>query len=782
MLKRKHIIACALPLALLVAPVSSSLFAVTRHRAPSAAVQDGDVPSNAEQAMFTRGQTYFTQGRYDQAAVVLREFLQTYPKSLITDLTLLWLGRSYIELNRIPEAESVEQRLRQIGDTPFLDIYQNELGDARRKSATLARQTPPAATPQVAAPAPSPTPRQIARNTNPETNPNITPTNTSPRPTSSPQTRIITAAPPNTGLISSSRPRRGERRTPDIANPSVTPPIASVPEGSSPRRPSERRSTPTPRPSPTPVPDSIAANTPPRENPAPTETAPPTATTNIGAGNVGGLSVTVRQVPDLLLALRTPTITASPSQTISIPLVVTNRGNKEDQFRLTTDLPAEYQPTFSLASQVSSDTGLPILVTPQVARGANVEVVLNVRVPETAIDGQQNRFLVRAASQSDFQIMKVADAALNVTAAALSATASVSQPSVLPGETFDQTIAIRNQGSAASRSTRADFVFDPDFELVSANPAPLVYDRASRTAIWDLREMGARDSREITVRLRAVGDALAASKNLGRGTLRTSSLPVPSNFDGPGISVGRVTKARIDSVSTGLTATPGDTIYVPFVVRNPSNYKEAYELRITAPGAPGATAYADTNSDGQHQDGEPVITRTAEIEPRDGQFPILLRVDIPRSTPDRQQFAYNVVARSISDGRAANEGSTVLTVAAPRVRVRTEQVSDTAAGGDTIFYRLVLINEGAGLAKNLVVTEQLPDALQFVAADPDLKAEDAPGGAQRLQWRVTELAPGDTAVLKITARLRPNLAEGTSIVNRTNLSYQDTNSNAYQGQ
>ncbi len=490
----------------------------------------------------------------------------------------------------------------------------------------------------------------------------------------------------------------------------------------------------------------------------------------------------MRQVPDLLLALRTPAITASPSQTISIPLVVTNRGNKEDQFRLTTDLPAEYQPTFSLASQGSTDTGLPILVTPQVERGGNIEVVLNVRVPETAADGQQSRFLVRAASQSDFQITKVADAALNIIAAALSATATVSQPSVLPGETFDQRIAIRNQGSAASRSTRADFVFDPDFELVSANPAPLVYDRASRTAIWDLREMAARDSREITVRLRAVGDALATSKSLGRGTLRTSSLPVPSNFDGPGVSVGRVTKARIDSVSSGLTATPGDTIYVPFVIRNPSNYKEAYELRITAPGAPGATAYADTNGDGQHQENEPVITRTAEIEPRDGQFPVLLRVDIPRSTPDRQQFAYNVVARSVSDARAANEGSTVLTVAAPRVRVRTEQVSDTAAGGDTIFYRLVLVNEGAGLAKNLVVNEQLPDALQFVNAAPDLKAEDAPNGVQRLQWRVTELAPGDTAVLKITARLRPNLAEGTSIVNRTSLNYQDTNSNPYQGQ
>src|SRR4051794_32981420 len=57
--------------------------------------QDGDVPTDAEQSMFTKGQSLFNQRRYDQAASVLREFLKSYPNSLIKDLTLLWLGLSY---------------------------------------------------------------------------------------------------------------------------------------------------------------------------------------------------------------------------------------------------------------------------------------------------------------------------------------------------------------------------------------------------------------------------------------------------------------------------------------------------------------------------------------------------------------------------------------------------------------------------------------------------------------------------------------------------------------
>ncbi|HKQ51309.1 MAG TPA: hypothetical protein VJT74_03000, partial [Pyrinomonadaceae bacterium] len=189
-----------------------------------------------------------------------------------------------------------------------------------------------------------------------------------------------------------------------------------------------------------------------------------------------------------------------------------------------------------------------------------------------------------------------------------------------------------------------------------------------------------------------------------------------------------------------------------------------------------------TNGDGQHQESEPIVSQTAQIDPRGGQFPLLLRVQIPASTPDRQQFSYNVVARSLSSGREASEANTVLTVATPRVRVRTEQASDTTAPGDSIFYRLVLVNEGSGLAKSLTVVETLPDALEFVNSDPSLNPQDAPGSSQRFTWRVVELAPGDTAVLRVAVRLRPNLPADATLTTRHTLQYQDTNQNNYSGQ
>ncbi|HZH30007.1 MAG TPA: tetratricopeptide repeat protein [Pyrinomonadaceae bacterium] len=806
--------ALALAVALLCAPYTSVLASAPAAPSvmPAAAAQQDDTPPDVEQAMFTRGQNFYNQGRFEQAATVFRDFLKTYPNSIITDLTLLWLGRTYIAQGRLPDAEAVVTRLRTIRDTPFVEIYEGELQAARREMASRPAASQPTATPSTtdraqvtptprpgtgrAQPTPTPTPRLIARSTPPRTRPTPLPT---PLPTPTPQvananpagqTPTLTIENPSADGQTGAPARRSRRsrfpsrrnqpqRTDTDTQVAVnTPPVVVTPTprptpAPTPVRQRQQVARATPTPFPTPV---ALARAEPNES---VTTAPPIV--NSAPSGQEGFTLTVKQVPNLNLALRNATLAASPGQAVQMPLTVINSGNKEDQFRLETDLPAEFQPTFSLASG-GQDTGLPILVTPQLARGQNLEVLLNIRIPETAGDGQQRAFIVRAASQSDYQVQRVSNAAITVVAAALAGSSGVTRESVQPGETFTQTISVRNTGSAPARSSRTDFVFSTDFELVSASPLPLYYDNPSRTAIWSLGDLDSRGSREITVTLRALPNALAASGPIGRGMLRTASLPTASNYDGPSIAIGRVPRARIDPVSPGLTVTPGDVIFIPFVVRNPGNYAESYGLRITAPGAPSGTLYADSNGDGQHQDNEPAVTQTTQIDPRGGQFPLLMRIEIPRSTADRQQYAYNVVATSVSTSRAASEASTVLTVAAPRVRVRTEQVTDLTAPGDMIFYRLVLINEGGGLAKNIVVSEVLPDALQFVNSNPSLNTQDAPGDARRITWRVPELAPNDTSVLLITVRLRPDLAADRTLTTNHTWVYQDTNGNTYQNQ
>ena len=92
---------------------------------------------------------------------------------------------------------------------------------------------------------------------------------------------------------------------------------------------------------------------------------------------------------------------------------------------------------------------------------ANYDVLLNLRIPDGAPDNKQLSFFVRAASQADHQVFKVADAALTVAAAALVASTDLSQESVMPGETVF-TVMPRGPSSAAQHRVKASTAaFEP---------------------------------------------------------------------------------------------------------------------------------------------------------------------------------------------------------------------------------------------------------------------------------------------------------------------------------
>src|SRR5205085_12371545 len=93
--------AAALAAALVFAPFTA---AAVRAASPPRPTQQDDTPSQAEQDVFNRGRALFAKGQYEQASAVFRDFLKDHPNSFIADLMLLWLGRSYIELGKFPEA------------------------------------------------------------------------------------------------------------------------------------------------------------------------------------------------------------------------------------------------------------------------------------------------------------------------------------------------------------------------------------------------------------------------------------------------------------------------------------------------------------------------------------------------------------------------------------------------------------------------------------------------------------------------------------------------------
>ena len=121
-------------------------------RVPAAPqLQHSDPIGDAEQLLFIKGQNLYSQGLYNEAIAVFGDFLKAYPHSQIVDLTLLWLGRSHLRLGDLAGADQIGSRLREIPDTSFVSIYEEELRVARRTYVKTATPSIKTESPAVAA-------------------------------------------------------------------------------------------------------------------------------------------------------------------------------------------------------------------------------------------------------------------------------------------------------------------------------------------------------------------------------------------------------------------------------------------------------------------------------------------------------------------------------------------------------------------------------------------------------------------------------------------------------
>lgn len=144
--------------------------------------------------------------------------------------------------------------------------------------------------------------------------------------------------------------------------------------------------------------------------------------------------------------------------------------------------------------------------------------------------------------------------------------------------------------------------------------------------------------------------------------------------------VGPVPDTRVEAMSKQLMARPGDKVYLSFVVRNFSTTKQTYELRVTAPGAPEATMYVDSNGDGKHESDELRVTGSPVIEMKNSEIPFLLEVTVPLDAFEGQRYSYTMLVVSFGSGEVIAKATATLVVSSIRASSIPAQVSgDNAA-------------------------------------------------------------------------------------------------------
>ncbi|MEP6706495.1 MAG: tetratricopeptide repeat protein [Pyrinomonadaceae bacterium] len=509
--------------------------------------QDSAAPSAAEKELFTKGQNLYLLGNYTQAAEVLEGFLITYPNSIIADLVLLWLGRSYYQLGKFSEAVDVGKRLRAIKDTPFADIYDSELASARREAAS--RQTSAGMGDNPVSPA-----LKRQGDSRPE----------------SPASRNRYAA---------------------EAGPTRTLTIRNVP--SSATRPASRK---------------------------------PLANSRANAGLKSNRPVTRQRVN--AIPLNSKRATAANNTT-------------------------------ARAARLSS--------TPRNRSASNREMVYSgkanqssrQRVPATQHRIAQSKQVAAAKSKLSSQSPRPSSSR----ASRNGASAQLSLPRAAA--------SVRNPAPRRSRANANR----PDVRSISLQRSRST--ASYRPKISEPARLNQSPVRKRLIANRSDDSAPAAVLNRPTATGGLYSMIDASATNG---LVGTTRQPPVTVISKRVNARPGEIVYLSFIVRNSGSARQRYEFRLSAPDAPEAKIYVDSNGDGIHQDDELPVTGSPVVELANSELSLLLEITVPRNAFEGQQYSYTLTVLSSDKEEVVATATSTLTVSSIRARLRLPNIAgDNAA-------------------------------------------------------------------------------------------------------
>ncbi len=256
---------------------------------------------------------------------------------------------------------------------------------------------------------------------------------------------------------------------------------------------------------------------------------------------------------------------------------------------------------------------------------------------------------------------------------------------------------------------------------------------------------------------------LDLSGNLGSEVL--SEYPgTPQAPDPTPVQVQRCADLGVDKTATTPVAGPGDQV--------------AYTVRVTNHGpsdAVGVDSVADTLPDGltfASSGGGGALTADGTVRwptmdlpvgaHRDLTVAATADADVRTVTEDDGDLDNTATVQHPGDPNPANDRDTaVVPVDHPDLVVDKDDGLTTVDPGDEVTYTIRVRNAGEGDAHAVVLTDEMPPELEFLAAS------EAAGYAEPgvVTWPAFDLAAGDERELTVTARVHDDVEDGTEVRN-----------------
>ena len=467
-------------------------------------------------------------------------------------------------------------------------------------------------------------------------------------------------------------------------------------------------------------------------------------------------------------------LTAKPqaynvAQRVSIPFVVTNRGNGNDSFYLESGFPAAFAAEFAAAA--APDRA--INQTTQLAPGESFQGVISLVIPSTSIDGLRINYPIKAASRLLAEATQSREVAITAAAPLLRALVKTDKAQLLPGEKALYRVTLLNVGSTAAQNVTLRLNFPPQLEPVDYAAAGFRQEMKA-ALVLDHLQIKSGESKEFTLAFQLKEDSLAGQELLVRAELVNESLKTAAVFVSNTAHVTPQHGVQVRSASNRQVVNPGQTFLVPLVVTNTGNLREKFRLASTVKGAQETVIFQDINRDGSRQANEPVVTEIGPLAPKE-EASIVMEIKTPRGAVDGSQGSAQLVVSSEGDASSSSTGALQFIYSRPVLQMAMTAHDGRIKPGDVASFDLIITNHGSNLARLVKLQGTWPEQLELIATDPAVSSTSD----GNILWKFKEVGAGEKRTIKVSYRVKPGTEVGTNLQVINLMSYEDQLGNRY---
>ncbi|QXE88807.1 histone H1-like repetitive region-containing protein [Geomonas nitrogeniifigens] len=477
--------------------------------------------------------------------------------------------------------------------------------------------------------------------------------------------------------------------------------------------------------------------------------------------------IEVAQFADVNVELGPAAESLEAGKPFAIPLVIVNAGNGSDSFSLESGFPPEYG--FHFAAAANPDVA--ITKTPTLAVGEKFRALAVGTIPRGNIDGQKNSYPVKVTSAFAKEASQTREIALATSAPLLRGVVKTDKTKLLPGEKVSYRISLLNIGSAPARGVTFRLNYPPQYEPVGL---PSGAKQEAGALVMDGMRLKSGESHDVNVTFRLKDEALADQELMVGADILNGELDKRESFVSATTVVQRVSGVTARTGAGKVVVIPGQTVSVPLIVTNTGNVREVFSIRASAPANSTYKFYEDVNRDGKRQSSEPIINHVGPLSPKEEAY-VIFEIETPASAADGAAASASVRFESENAPDRSAAVNLQLAYSRPVLELSLAARGGKLKPGEVSSLELNCVNRGSNMAKQVTLQSALPAQLELVAADPSFSRFD--NGVY--VWRFDELGAGEKRNIKVTYRVKPGIAVGTSVQMKNSLTYQDLLGNRY---